>query len=143
MTDIGIYKPPINQDIETHCHSFLHCENYAGLFWNAFSGHNLIFKFSSRQPLSYNLQLYLKTFLSATNFVLIQKWIRIFDSFSIYALMIAIIDFKNFSFQMEINLVDLDILLTLLMVKKRCAECTAWPYCTECIYFARLVDTCV
>ena len=36
-----------------------------------------------------------------------------FDPFNIQAVKIAIIDFRNFSFLMQIDLVDLDILLTL------------------------------
>ena len=36
-----------------------------------------------------------------------------FDPFNIQAFKIAIVDFRNFSFLMQIDLVDLDILLTL------------------------------
>ena len=61
----------------------------------------------------YNLQSYLKTFLLVTNLLLIQKSIRIIRLFNIQAFKIAIVDFRNFSFLMQIDLVDLDILLTL------------------------------
>ena len=69
------------------------------------------FQIFPQTSFSYNLQSYLKIFLLVTNLLLIQKSICIIRF--IQAFKIAIVDFRNFSFLMQIDLVDLDILLTL------------------------------